>query len=324
MPYPTITERYGSLSASGIAKEVTFGTPVAAVSFLPMTANTLEFDPGWFSPQVMQATRDLQVYNLYGQAHNTGSLSGPIFPSNAAELFVSSIGTDVVTGTVNPYTHTISQANTLASLTIEKNMGGYQSQQYAGCRVNKMSIKAPATNEPFSADYDVMAQSVAILTTPTAVSVSNESPFVFAEGTLTLFSNARADVSSVQVNIENGLKETYTFSGNHGPSFITPVTLHVSGQITLVWSSLNDATYGDFSSLINGTLGSLVLNAQHPGGGTAAGFTITMPQVVLSKLGPDIRMTDVIMSNLTFEATKSFSLGYTIQAQLKNNVSTTY
>lgn len=322
MPYPTITERYGSLSATGIAKESSFGTPVAATSFLPMTSNTLDFDPGWFSPQVMQATRDLQVYNLYGQAHNTGTVAGPIFPSNAAELFVSSIGTDAVTGTTNPYTHTISQANTLASLTIEKNMGSFQSQQYAGCRVNKMSIKAPATNEPFSADYDVMAQSVAILTSPTAVSVTNESPFVFAEGTLTLFSNARAEVSSVQIDIENGLKETYTY-GNHGPAFITPVTLHVTGSITLVWSSLNDATYGDFSSLINGTLGALQLQAAHPGG-TGAGFTITLPQVVLSKMAPDIRMTDVILSNLTFEATKSFSSGYTIQAVLKNAVSTAY
>lgn len=322
MPYPTITERYGSLSATGIAKESSFGTPVAATSFLPMTANTLDFDPGWFSPQVMQATRDLQVYNLYGQAHNTGTVSGPIFPSNAAELFVSSVGTDAVTGTTNPYTHTISQANTLASLTIEKNMGSFQSQQYAGCRVNKMSIKAPATNEPFMADYDVMAQSVAILSSPTAVSVTNESPFVFAEGTLTLFSNARAEVSSVQIDIENGMKETYTY-GNHGPAFITPVTLHVTGSITLVWSSLNDATYGDFSSLINGTLGALQLQAVHPGA-TGAGFTINLPQVVLSKFAPDIRMTDVIISNLTFEATKSFSSGYTVQAILKNAVSTAY
>lgn len=323
MPFPTITERYGSLSATGLAKETTFGTPVTATTFLPMTENTLEYDPGWFSPQVMMATRDLQVFNMYGEAKLSGAVAGPLFPSNAMELFASSIGTDVVTGTVDPYTHTISQANTLASLTIEKNIGSYQSLQFAGCRVGKLSVKAPVANQPVDVTYDVSGQSVAILTTPTAVTVVNEIPYVFAEATLTLFSNARADVTSVQIDIENGLKETWTYSGQHGPSFITPVTLHVTGTITVAWSSLNDATYGDFTNMQNGTLGALSLVVAHPGS-PLHNVTITMPQVVLSKFGNDIKMQDIVMSNLTFEASKSLSSGYTIQAVVKNAVSTAY
>ena len=54
MGYPTIVEAYGSLSATGLAEEVTFGTAVAATSFQPMTGNTMTSDPGWFSPMLMQ------------------------------------------------------------------------------------------------------------------------------------------------------------------------------------------------------------------------------------------------------------------------------
>jgi hypothetical protein len=323
MAYPTITERPGSLSATVVAKETVFGTPVAGTTTLPETGNTMAVDPGWFSPELMMNTRDLHVFNLYGEQTQLGTLSAPFFPTNAATLMVGSIGADAVTGSANPYTHTISQANTLPSYTIEQNIGGFQSLQYAGCRIGKMSLTAAATNEPINVAYDMVGQSVAILTSPTAVSVTNELPFVFAEGTVTLFGQARVDVSSIKIDIDNGIKTTYTFDQEHGPGFITPCTLHVSGTVTVVWSSLNNGTYGDYTTMINETLGSLSFVMTHPGG-TGASLTITCPQVVYSKYTPDIKMQDVVMSNLTFEATKSLSSGYTVQAILLNSVSTGY
>src|ERR1700733_7069062 len=323
MGYPTVIERPGALSATGGAKETTFGTAVAATFFLPDSGNTFAGDPGGFSPELMMNTRDLHVFNLYGQQTQLGTISAPFFPTNGAELMVASIGTDAVTGSSPLYTHTISQANTLPSLTIEQNIGGYQSLQYAGCRVGKMSLTATATNEPIDVAYDMTGQSVAILTTPTTVTVAPELPFVFAEGTLTLFGNVRVDVSSFKIDIDNGLKSTYTFAQEHGPGFITPCTLHVSGTLTVVWSSLNNTIYGDYTSMINDTLGSLSFVVAHPGG-TGASLTITCPQVVINKYTNDLKMGDVVMSNLTFEATKSLSSGYTVQAVLANSVSTQY
>lgn len=402
MAYPTITEKYGSLSATGLAKEVAFGTPVAATTFLPMTGNTMEEDPGWFSPQLMQGTRDLQVYNLYGEAKFTGSLDGPLFPSNAMELMVASIGADAVagsgvtgsgatsattlaagitagssaftltsatgyaigsimqvdvngtgpvttaevrkiatltgvTGTVDvpwtynhaitttpvvkvvaPFTHTISQQNTLPSLTVEKNIGGFQSLQFAGCRVGKFDLKAPTGNNPVTVTADLSGQSSAVLNSPTAISVTNENPFVFAEANLTIYSTLRTEVSNVGVTIDNGLKETYTYSNAHGPSFITPVTLHTSGMIDLVFDSLNDATYGDYSRMANGTLGALTFSLVHPV--SAGTITISLPQIALSKYANDVKMTDVVMSNLSYEASKDPTAGYTIQATVVNSV----
>jgi hypothetical protein len=326
MAFPTIAEAFGSESATGVAKETTFGQPVAATTFLPMTGNGMESEPGWFSPTLMMGTRDKQVFNLYGEQSNVGAVEGALFPSNALEIIVAAIGTDVVTGTGAPYTHTISQAaGLLASLTVEKNIGGRQSLQFAGGRVGKLSIKAPTGNEPVSFSADMTAQSVAILTSPTAISVTNELPYTFAESTLTLFSNARAEVTNCTIDIDNGLKVTHTWSANHGPSFITPVSLTVSGTIELVWSSLNNGTYGDFSNMQNGTLGALSVGFAHPGGG-GYGITFDMPQVALSKVAEDIKFDDVVMSTLTFQASKPLTGGsqFTVGAVASNAVSTAY
>jgi Phage tail tube protein len=322
MPFPSIAEKSGSESASGFAVESSYGVPVAATTFLPSMSNTLEVDPGWFSPELMMGTRDLHVFNMQGEAKYEGAVEGPLFPSNAMQLFVAAIGTDAVTGS-GPYTHTISQANTLASLTIEKNTGGFQSLQFSGCRVGKLTLKVPTGNEAATISADVTGQSAAVLTSPTAISVTNEIPFEFAEATATIFGTARYEAYNSEVMIDNGLKSTYTYSGNHGPSFVTPVTLHVNGTLDVVWDSYNDSTYGDYAKMAAQTLGSFSLGLQHPSG-SMYGVTVTCPQVVYTKMGTDLKISDVVLSTLSYEASKQLTDGYTIQATVLNGVSTAY
>lgn len=530
MPFPSIVERSGAQSATGFAKETTFGTPVAANSYLPMMSNTLELDPGWFSPHVMQANRALQVYNLYGEQKFTGAINGPLFPTMGIAFLLGSIGFDAqvgygVTGTPNmtasvsttttaainigattfaitsatgfnvgqtinvdtgllaetkriasisglnvtvdsafsqnhasgatvvtfglssttlsaptlvgattvtltsatgfavnqfvtidtglstetrritnvatntltldagltyahasgvpavtaatttlaspataptstisvtsatgitqgtilqittnsptlgntsevrkvtnvvtttvtldvaltynhaagavvtivvaPFTHTVLDAASLPSFTIEKNVGNYQSLQFAGTRIGKMDVKVPTGNSPADITADVTGRSVAVLNTPSQVSILNESPYVFAEANLVFNGNQRADIRNVNITIDNGLKATYTYSGNRGPSFITPVTLHVSGSFEAVWSSFNDPTYGDFSTMQTGTLASLTVSLVHAT--TNNTVTLTINQVAIAKFANDIKMEDVILSTMNFEASK--------------------
>jgi hypothetical protein len=476
--FPTIVEKYGSLSATGVAKEATFGTPVAATAFLPMDGNTMEEEPGWFAPHLMQGYRDYQVYNLYGEAKYTGTVTGPIFPSNAMEFLSSSIGADgavgwgvaapagtptsttvaspsvagatsitltsgtgfvigqqivvdtgaiqefrlisgvagavitvadafeyahasgvaattgttttlsalstagattvtvtsatgIVTGTiiqidvnsvsgtrtseirmvtnvvsttltldvalvyghasasqvtivVAPFTHTLVEQNTLPSLTVEKNLGSFQSLQFAGCRVGKFDLKVPTGNSAAMMAVDLSGRQVTTLSSPTAISIASESPYVFAEASLSMYGTVRTEVSNCTVAIDNGLKETYTYSSNHGPSFITPVTLHVNGTIDLVWDSLTDTTYGDFNRMANGTLGALSFTLQHPTNGGTISFNL--PQIVLNKYANDLKMEDVIMSTLSYEATRPLtgSTLFTMQAIVVNNTYVAY
>ena len=287
-----------------------------------MTGCTLDEDPGLFYPQVMQGQRDANIYGVYGQDIVSGTVDGPLFPSNGIQLLVYAIGTDAVTGTVAPYTHTITQANSLASMTVEKNLGDKQSQQFFGCRINQLTLSGQATNTEATISADVVGQGMAVLDTPTAITVTNEDPFVFAEATVSLLGTAIATVSSVSVVIANGLVSTFTMNGTHYLEYLTPVTLAVTGTIDVVWDSLDDPTYGWYTKMISQTKGAISFTLTHPSSGGSV--EISLPSCRLSKDTIAPSMTGIITETLSFTAEYSQTSGYTIQGVVENSVQTAY
>ena len=269
--------------------------------------------------------RDVNVFALYGEYKRAGDVSAPFFPTNGVSMFVAAIGTDTVTSASGgKYLHTISAANSLPSLTIEKNIGGYQSLQFAGAKIGKYSVKASTGDTPVEFSASVISKSAAILDTPSSpISVVNESPFVFAEATLSMFGDSNiVSVTSVSIDIENGLKPTYTFNGSHDLQFLTPLTRKVTGQIQVVFDSLNDTDWGYYLKMMAGTQTSLTVSFTHP---TGQAMTITLPQINLAKYADDIKLDNVIMSTLDFEASYSLATAApSIGATVTNSVSTAY
>jgi hypothetical protein len=207
------------------------------------------------------------------------------------------------TGQTQPmFSHAIVQGNTLDSLTVEKIVGGYQSEMYVGCRVAKYNMKLAAgmTEAEFTAD--LMGKSASFQASPDAVSVANESPFVFAEATVTLFGTAIQIPTSIEIDINNAPKATYTFGQSHDPSYITPMARLISGKLDTVFTSLNDATYGYFQQYYTNSpmTGSLSLLLSHPS--NAGSVTITLPTVNFKKLTDEIKLEDVVLQPLEYEA----------------------
>jgi hypothetical protein len=302
---------------------VTGSTPTSSTTLAgSITANTNTFSltsaTGYAIGSIIQVDVNVPATPTTTEVRKIATLTGTTGTVDSNWLYGHASGV-AVSVVVAPFTHTINQANSLASLTVEKNIGGYQSLQFAGCRINKFDLKAPVANTAPEITVDLMGQSVAVLTSPTAVSVANEIPFVFTEASLTMFGGTRNDVTNTSISIENGVKETYTYSGQHGPSFLTPVSLHCTGAIDMVWSSLNDATYGDFNRMANQTTGAYSFTLAHPGSGGS--ITISLPQVVLSKYTPDIKYDDVVRSSLTYEASRPLtgSSQYTVSATVLNS-----
>lgn len=64
MPFPTITEKYGTLTCRMPPPDTVFGIPVAPTSFLPMNAGDLEMDPGWFSPKLWDEALGVRSLHL--------------------------------------------------------------------------------------------------------------------------------------------------------------------------------------------------------------------------------------------------------------------
>jgi len=273
----------------------------------------------------MMGVRDVNVFALYGERKNAGDISAPLFPSNGIELLVAAIGTDgTPTSSGSQYVHTISPANALPSLTIEKNIGGYQSLQFPGSKIDKYTLKLGASDTEAEFTASVISKSVAVLDTPsTPISITNESPFVFAEATLSLFGTTVSQVSNISLDIENGLKPTYTFNGSHDLQFLTPVTRKISGQMDVVFDSLDDDTWGYFTKMQNQTQGALSFTLAHPSG---ASIVITLNQINISKYADALKLEDVVMSTLDFEASYSLTSSppASIGAVITNSVSTQY
>ena len=367
-----------------------YGTPVLPTQFVPFSDNTIERDPGLFFPSVMTGSRDSQIFPVYGQEKDNGSIGAPLFPTNGVLALVASIGGDAqpgygVTGTpgggvnttlsgglsagayaltvasatgivagqtviqidtnnvsqpftsecrlvtivvgnvltlsspltyphnngvavksvVAPYTHSIVQLSILPSLTIEKNIGGFQSLQFGGCRMNKYSLKGQTTDTEATFTADVVAQSYAILNSPSALSIIDEEPFVFAEFTLTWDGGVLAQATNFQLDIDNMLKPTWTLNGSHELQFNPATGLHVNGSLDAVWDSLTDPTYGYFTDITNGTEGALSFALTHPS--SAGSITVNMPNVRLAKDQIPPKMNDVVMETINFEARRSLS-----------------
>lgn len=222
-----------------------------------------------------------------------------------------------VKGVTSLYTHSVQQSNQLPSLTVEKNLGGFDSLQFAGARINKLAVTIPATNQEATISADLIAKSVTILDSPTAITITNESPWVFAETTTSLFSQTVAQASTCDINIENGIKDTYTFNSSHNPQFITPVTRAVTGKIDLVFTSLDDATWGYYSQMVSGTSGALTLTFQHPASSNELQFT--MPNVRIAKEMLPLKMEDIIIETLEYTAFLNLTTLQTLSAVITSS-----
>lgn len=216
-----------------------------------------------------------------------------------------------------PYTHLCQQANAIPSYTIEKNLGGFESLQFAGSRVNKLSITAQTTDTEAQMTADFVAQSVAVLGSPTTIAVVSESPFVFAEGTVSLFGQTVAQATSFAMDVENALASTYTFNQSHNLQFLTPTTLHVSGKVDVVWQSFDDATWGYFNKMLNAGAGVLTFTLAHPA--NAGSVALTASNVYLKGVPDTLKMEDIITSTLEYEAFMNFTTNTTVSATIVNS-----
>lgn len=397
-----VTAKFGAMSDTGMAKEVTFGTPLSATTYFPMTGNGMNIDPGLFSPKLMFGHRDANSFALNGQFKNAGTIAGPVWPTNAATLIPGAIGPDAqagygVVGTAGsgsttlssasaanattvsvtsatgfsmnqvvqidinntatpttaecrkitnisgttltldsaltyahasgvalvgvqaPYTHSIQQAVALSSYTVEKNLGGPaslggQSILFAGSRVNKLSINVTATDAEAALSADMVAQSAAVLDAPTSPVVVTEMPYVFAEGTLSLFGQTVAQASGFTMDIDNKLISTYTFNQSHNLQYLTPGMLEVMGKVDLVWQSFDDVTWGYWTQALNGGHGVLSFTLAHPtNGGTV---TFSCPNVYMKQVTHDPKPEDIVMESINFVAFLNLATSNTITATI--------
>jgi hypothetical protein len=273
------------------------------------------------------ATAGTQV--VKSTSYGTGTLTVPALQYKVDSVLNGGAGL-VIQRVVAPFYHNVLPSNSaLNSYTIEKNLANYQSEQYAGCRVDKFSLKLPSTNAEVSFTADLFAKAVAILDTPTAVTVDQAAPYVFSEGAVNFNGKALVQATNIEFTLENTVKDTFTITNSTLPTFLTPTTRKITGKCTMIWVSNDDTDWGYFKKMIpslasGGTPFQADLNVTltHPLG--AGIFYIDFPQVNFAKVGDEIKIGDVIMQTFDFQAAYSIASSTVLSSYFANSAWAAY
>lgn len=251
-------------------------------------------------------------------AGSTLTLDAPLVYAHLTGVAVISV--------VAPFTHSIQESgiSNIPSLTIEQNIGNAQSLQFAGCRVGKFDLKGQATDTEATMTCDMTAQSVALLTSPSAVTIVDENPFVFSEFVLDYNAGQIKSPTNFALTIDNGLKPTWTMNNNVELQFNPSTALHVNGSFDVVFDTFNDTTYGFWQFMQSHNEVAISFTMTHATSGYSVG--VTMPKCLLKTTPVVPKVSDIVMQNVSFEARRSLSASpsVTITGTVINGVHLAY
>lgn len=423
MPVPTqYISNYGFL---GLAKESTFGTPVAATDYFAFESEGFETDPGVKPVPTIRGTRAENNVFYLGEIKSVGKIAMPFYPLSGMRLFAAALGNDtfvagsggiltpvigtvtssgtggvlgaatygykvtavnangettpsaeatvtvasgstnentvnwtastgatgykiygrtsggpwkfiaqvgavttyVDTGVIVP-TYAPPTANTtdsgathtmipneagIPSLTIEKALANLESLQYAGCLINKAGFKL-ATNAPAKVDWDIIGQVDAQIT-PSTPTYFPDTPYSLANIAVTKFGVADTNVTMCDFEIDNGVKEVYTFSGQRYSTLNYSGSRKITGKVTTILQSLTD-----YNNALAGTPGNLIVTMTQG----ANSCTITMPKIVWGKPSQPLKLGELIYQDLPFTAYYLAGQAFDLQAVVVNSFNSAY
>lgn len=197
----------------------------------------------------------------------------------------------------------VPDANTYRTLTIEKNLAGIGSQQFANGIISKANFKF-ATKDTGRATYDFIASTDTSIAATTP-SFQNSFPLALNNYGLTVSAVSDNSIASFEIDIDNGGKEIWTFSGQNLPTTTLPASRAVSGKWTNVAQNLN--FYNDLGAA---TLLPLVFTATQ--GSNSLAFTL--PNVVIDKGSLPLKIGDALMYDISFKSPHDNTAGNSISA----------
>lgn len=191
----------GIFSFIGLAKETTWGTPVASTAYLQFLTESLTHN----IEQLMEA--ELRGYpdeppQYEGLNTVAGDITFAVRPATIGYFLKSALGTPTTTGGApGPYTHVFNPAtshfSTVCSLppyTLEIHRDLASAFQYSGCVVNELTIEQGTGQKIMRASAAILGKSVTTIT-KTSPTLEALDPF--------LWRNAVVKIGAVEVTPES-------------------------------------------------------------------------------------------------------------------------
>lgn len=305
----------GAKGHIGLAKETTWGTPVAATDYMAISSESIVHE----IEQVIE--QEIRGYiDAAPQYEGLNSIRGDIValarPVGIGFLLRSCLGAPVTSG-AGPYTHIFSTAAdfsdqcVLPPYTFEVNRNLSQAFQFAGCVVNELVFEFGVTQKILKITASIMGKAV-VLIAPTTVSLEAADPFKWLQAVFNIGGSAITDIESCRIRIANNLELIQSLNATKVPARILWGG-NREVDIDLTFGVYNLTEYTRFTGQGEATASvTLTVDAS-----TELKFETNKLRYVgfpLSMSGPG-RMTVNITGKAKYDAT----LGTAIKATLKNS-----
>jgi hypothetical protein len=208
-----------NLTSIQIGKESTAGTETSTYVQYPGIAQR-----GDVSPTIQEA--EILVANMSGRLASDQALHGEStyglttnIRLQTGQPFYWLMGAVSTTGSGTPYTHAISNNNTVPSFSVEYVIDSDHSHKFLGCKLDSLEITL-TQGQPVSANLSWVAESHSIDTSPGSPSSRTLVPYEFHQlTTLTVNSvSYLADIRQATISMSNGLERDYSLSSRDASS----------------------------------------------------------------------------------------------------------
>lgn len=240
----------------GIAKEITPGTPVAPVGFLPITKFDWNDKPVWLKDMGLRGVMGNDSFNVI-QGVQVGELDfeGPVFADELGYLVGNLFGADDTTGSSAPFTHKFSLLNSgggqPTTHTVTQSWGitpTSGARQFAGMCVSEVGFKFNAESELLT--YTAKASSWisnAAAAAPTATFTAAK-PLPSWQAVLGIAGPATGGtqvltVQSGEFNFKRGIKAYFTAGNSQNPYIFQRGGVTVDWKLTFVAADESPLTY---------------------------------------------------------------------------------
>jgi hypothetical protein len=221
-----------ALTWVGIAKELTWGTAVVPVYYIPFT-DVKPLDTITYVADAGMRGALAKTYGEYpGTVQSTVEIDGSAFPDSVGLMLLSLLGSDTVTGTTPTYVHSFKLARVLQppSVTVSY-YDGVAERQYAGSVCEEMDFTW-AQDAALAYTYKVDGMPSAIVTTGTPTPTAT-TPFMTWAFTATVGGSAKLNVIGFDVDIKRDkVYVQHAANNTQSPTAIVVTTLSFSGKIT--------------------------------------------------------------------------------------------
>lgn len=268
-----------SLIQVGLAKEATQGVPVAASIWIPVESNIKDEDViKWIEDKGLRGAPVEPIAQYQGPISSTVDFTAMFYPDTVPNLLMALMGSDAVTGTAAPYTHTITlSAIQPPSYTLTV-YNGFNQRQYPGCMIDDLQLKWAMEGAMTAAAKWVGWPSDAVSGAPSSA-FSSTNPLLGWQASLTIGGAVNGRLLGFDWTGKRKGDIQWAANNTQKPSFTYAGPLGVSGKLTFAIADDTELNY-----MLANTQPSVVLTLTAPNGGPT--LKIQMSKCGFNKKAP--------------------------------------